>query len=78
MAVTLIQSPESLFKILRKREALKTVIINIKHEIFRRGMCKMRYITFCVGIKGETLMSTDLKFSLITTLIVLSVIVAVD
>lgn len=36
----------------------------------------MRYITFCVGIKGENLMSTDLKFSLITTLIVLGLIVA--
>lgn len=36
----------------------------------------MRYITFCVGIKRRKLVSTDLKFSLITTLIVLGVIVA--
>lgn len=36
----------------------------------------MRYITFCVGIKRRKLDEYDLKFSLITTLIVLGVIVA--
>ena len=36
----------------------------------------MSMLTFRGGIKGEKLMSADLKFSLFTTLIVLALIVA--
>jgi hypothetical protein len=45
-------------------------------KIFARYCAKMSKLTFHVGITGEKLMDTDLKFSLTTTIIVLGLIVA--
>jgi hypothetical protein len=50
--------------------------IALKHGRFLRDCAKMSKLTFHVGITGEKLMDTDLKFSLTTTIIVLGLIVA--